>query len=707
MATNNIAQQEIARLREALNEHNYRYYVLNQPTISDKEFDMMMKELEALETAHPALRTDDSPTCRVGVDRTEGFEQKRHQTPMLSLSNTYNYEEVADFYRRLANEVGVPTFDVVAELKFDGLSIALIYQDGLLTDAITRGDGQMGDVVTANVRTIRSVPLRLRGDDYPAYLEVRGEILLPFAEFERINREREEEGEPLFANPRNAASGTIKQLDPKVVAARRLDAYFYHVPDASGLPDSHYARLECLRRWGFKVSDAVTRCHSEQEIYDFLAKWDNERYTLPVATDGAVLKLDAISLQQKLGFTAKSPRWAIAYKYQAEQARTQLLSVDYQVGRTGAVTPVANLSPVQLSGTTVKRASLHNADFIAELNLCLHDYVFVEKGGEIIPKIVGVDEAERSADRTPVAFPALCPSCGTPLVRTPGEAAFYCPDSATCEPQQLGRIEHFCTRKAANINIGPETIELLYSHGLIKHIDDLYRLTEAQLVSLPGIREKSARKLLASIEESKHRPFHALLYGIGIRFVGETVARTLAKAFGSMEGLKNATEEVLVATPEIGPKIAGSIRVFFENEDNCALIDTLAALGLNFEMAPQSNDTAMPPSAQVLAGKTVVISGKFTEHSRDDYKQMVEALGGKMASSISGNTSFVLAGEDMGPSKRQKAEGLGVPLVSEADFLAMIASADADDPVDAPAAESKPTPSEEESPRDLFGDIEL
>lgn len=688
-------KQEIDSLRHELAEHNYNYYVLNSPLIPDQDFDMMMKRLEALEASHPEYFSSDSPTQRVGADRTEGFAQKRHSIPMLSLSNTYNYNEVEDFYRRVAGDLHNEPFRVNAELKFDGLSIALIYEEGVLTDAVTRGDGLVGDVVTANVRTIRSIPLKLRGEGYPSRLEVRGEVLLPFKEFERLNSEREEKGEPLFANPRNAASGTLKQLDPKVAAARKLDAYFYHAIDTPELPDSHFERLKLLRQWGFKVSDAVTLCSSTADIYAFLEYWDKQRSCLPIATDGVVLKVDSIKQQKRLGYTAKSPRWAIAYKFQAEQARTKLLGVDYQVGRTGAVTPVANLEPVPLSGTVVKRASLHNADIIAELDLRQNDYVFVEKGGEIIPKIVGVDKDARLLEMPPIEFITHCPACGTPLVRTEGEAAYYCPDGATCEPQQKGRIEHFCTRKAANINIGPETIDLLYRKKLIHHIADLYRLTEEQLTSLPGIRERSAQKLLASIDSSRKRPFHSLLYGIGIRFVGETVARTLTQAFGSMEKLMQATEEELTATPEIGPKIAQSIRVFFDNADNRALIAQLADLGLNFTEETKN----VQSDGGLLAGKTVVISGKFHRYSRDEYKALIEQLGGKMASSISGNTDFILAGDDMGPAKRQKAEALSIRLVSEEEFWTMINESD-----EKTMKEAKPDP-DPQTKSDYLGDL--
>lgn len=677
-------QARIAELRNLLNEYNYRYYVLSEPSIPDQTFDDLMKELETLEQAHPEYLAPDSPTQRVGADRTEGFSRRAHRVPMLSLANTYNYGEVSEFYRRVLQDLGREDVDVMAELKFDGLSISLIYENGVLTDAVTRGDGTMGDVVTSNVRTIRSIPLRLRGADFPSYLEVRGEVLLPFAEFERINAEREERDEPPFANPRNAASGTLKQLDPKVAAERRLDAYFYHVPADEGLPSTHSERLAALRRWGFKVSDAIRLCHTRQEVFDFLDEWEQKRAHLPVATDGVVLKVNDMASQKQLGFTAKTPRWAIAYKYQAERARTRLLSVDFQVGRTGAVTPVGNFEPVLLSGTLVKRASLHNADFISEMDLHQGDYVYVEKGGEIIPKVVAVDTRFRSSDALPIVFVTHCPSCGTPLVHTEGEAAYYCPNSTDCAPRQQGIVEHFCSRKAANINIGPETIDLLFRHGLLHRIDDLYKLRTEQLVRLPGIRERAAERLLESIEESRHRPFAKILFGLGIRFVGETVAQSLADEFGSMEALANADAMRLIQTPDIGEKIAGSVVDYFAQEANRLLIASLAELGLNLKQESKASSDQQTQSP--IAGKTIVISGKFAHHSREEYKALIEQLGAKNASGISGKTDFVLSGDDMGPSKRQKAEQLGVKLMSEEEFLSLITTA-ADDaaPADMPS----------------------
>lgn len=657
----------IEELRRILRDHEYRYYVLSSPTIDDFEYDAMMKQLEELEQQYPEWDSPDSPTHRVGSDKTEGFASVRHDRPMLSLSNTYNYDEIGGFYRRVSEGLQGAPFEIVAELKFDGLSISLIYEDGMLVRAVTRGDGITGDDVTANVRTIRSVPLRLRGDDYPRMLEVRGEILLPFKEFDRINAQREADGEPLFANPRNAASGTIKQLDPRIVSGRNLDAYFYYLYSDEPLAENHYDRLMQARRWGFKVSDAVTLCRSKEDAYAFIDRFDTERLTLPVATDGIVLKVNAPAQQDLLGFTAKSPRWAIAYKYQAERVRTRLQHVSYQVGRTGAVTPVANLDPVLISGTVVRRASLHNADFIAEKDLHEGDFVYVEKGGEIIPKIVGVDTDARSIDGRPIVFTALCPDCATPLVREQGEAAYYCPNAEGCPQQQKGRLEHYCGRKAADINIGPETIELLYSRDMIRNVADFYTLTEEQLLTLPSFKKRAATKLLDSIEASKARPYQAILFGLGIRFVGETVAKKLAAVYPSIDALAAATSEELVQIDEIGERIASAVLHFFSLRQNRELVEQLRLVGVSLEA-----ETVSVPVSDRLAGKTVVISGTFEKHSRDEYKAMVEANGGRMAASVSSKTSFILAGSDMGPSKRQKAEKLGVRLMNEEEFLRLI-----------------------------------
>ena len=668
-------EEQIQQLRQEIEAHNYAYYVLSSPTISDYDFDQLLKQLERLEQEHPDLITPDSPTQRVGRDRTEGFTQVAHRYPMLSLANTYSYDEVREFYQRVAKDLGHEDFTIVAELKYDGLSISLLYEGGRLTRAVTRGDGLMGDDVTANVRTIRSIPLRLRGDDYPDELEVRGEILLPFEEFDRLNAERHRAGLPLFANPRNAASGTLKQLDPSIVAERHLDAFLYFVPGQTQMSDSHFERLQQCKSWGLKVSHAIKRCHSLEDIFAFLEHWDVARHDAPVATDGVVLKVDSITQQEELGYTAKTPRWAIAYKFQAEQAKTTLRSVDFQVGRTGAVTPVANLDAVALSGTTVRRASLHNADFIEALDLHLLDQVFVEKGGEIIPKIVGVAKDERPSGTLPVTFPTLCPACGSTLHRSEGEAAYYCTNAASCPPQQTARLEHFCGRKAADIRLGSETIELLFTRGLAHNIADLYRLSVEDLLTLPGFKERSATKLYESIQASKERPFRALLFGLGIRFVGETVAKTLVQRYPDIDSLGEASLEELTAIPDIGQVIAESILDYFATEANRQLLSDLKALGLPLKRLPE--EEPRPVNEHVaIAGKTLVISGVFSQHSREEYKALIESLGGKVGSSISSKTSYVLAGENMGPSKLAKAQDLGIQILSEAEFLALIGEGD-------------------------------
>lgn len=662
---------EIQRLREEIEAHNYAYYILSAPTISDYNFDQLLKRLEQLEAEHPDLITPDSPTQRVGSDRTEGFAQVAHRYPMLSLGNTYSYDEVREFYERVAKDLGGKPFTIIAELKYDGLSISLTYEQGKLARAVTRGDGQMGDDVTANVRTIRSIPLRLRGTNYPDTVEVRGEILLPFVEFDRLNAERHRANLPLFANPRNAASGTLKQLDPAVVAERRLDAFLYYVPGQPDLPDSHYERLQLCRSWGLKVSEATRRCETLEEVLSFLDYWEEARANAPVATDGVVLKVDSITEQEELGYTAKTPRWAIAYKYQAEQAKTRLISVDFQVGRTGAVTPVANLEAVSLSGTTVRRASLHNADFIEAFDLHIDDQVLVEKGGEIIPKIVGVVTEERHSDAQAVTFPSHCPACGSPLERNEGEAAYYCTNQATCPPQQTARIEHFAGRKAADIRLGAETIDLLFTHGLVHSIADLYRLTQEQLLQLPGFKERSATRLLESIEASKARPFRALLFGLGIRFVGETVAKTLVQRYADIEELSVATYEELTAIPDIGAVIAESLVHYFASEENRAFITELQQLGLPLRRLPEEEPLPTQEHS-AISGKSFVISGVFTHHSRDEYKSLIEGLGGKIASSISSKTNYVLAGANMGPAKLAKATDLGITILSEDELLDLI-----------------------------------
>ena len=664
-----VVKDKIKALREALEQHNYNYYVLSAPTISDREFDEMMKELQILEEAHPEYADPHSPTQRVGSDLSKEFEQVVHKYPMLSLGNTYSEDEVKDFYERIARDLNEP-FEIVAELKYDGTSISLTYEDGRLVRAVTRGDGTRGDDVTANVKTIRSVPLKLMGDRYPATFEIRGEILLPWAEFDRLNKEREEQEEPLFANPRNAASGTLKQQNPAVVAARKLDAYFYYLLGEELPAETHFDNLEAARSWGFKIPNVIRVCNSLEDIYDYIAYWDVERKNLPVATDGIVLKVNSLRQQRNLGFTAKSPRWAIAYKFQAERAVTRLNSVSFQVGRTGAVTPVANLEPVLLAGTTVKRASLHNADIIEGLDLHLGDKVFVEKGGEIIPKIVGVDvEARGLLVGDKVRFIRSCPECGTPLMRPEGEAAHYCPNEAGCPPQIKGKIEHFVTRRAMNINMGPETVEDLYEAGYIKDTADLYTLEIADLLRLERWADKSARNLMASLEESKQVPFERVLYGLGIRFVGETVAKRLVSAFHSMEQLEQASFEDLTAVDEIGERIARSMIAYFADERNRTLVNRLKEYGLQMSVAEEK----LANRSEKLKGLSIVISGTFAKHSRDEYKAMIEQHGGKNSGSVSGKTDYILAGDNMGPAKLEKAAKLGVKIINEDEFLNMIA----------------------------------
>ena len=664
-----VVKDKIKALREALEQHNYNYYVLSAPTISDREFDEMMKELQVLEEAHPEYADPHSPTQRVGSDLSKEFEQVVHKYPMLSLGNTYSEDEVKDFYERIARDLNEP-FEIVAELKYDGTSISLTYEDGRLVRAVTRGDGTRGDDVTANVKTIRSVPLKLMGDRYPATFEIRGEILLPWAEFDRLNKEREEQEEPLFANPRNAASGTLKQQNPAVVAARKLDAYFYYLLGEELPAETHFDNLEAARSWGFKIPNVIRVCNSLEDIYDYIAYWDVERKNLPVATDGIVLKVNSLRQQRNLGFTAKSPRWAIAYKFQAERAVTRLNSVSFQVGRTGAVTPVANLEPVLLAGTTVKRASLHNADIIEGLDLHLGDKVFVEKGGEIIPKIVGVDvEARGLLVGDKVRFIRSCPECGTPLMRPEGEAAHYCPNEAGCPPQIKGKIEHFVTRRAMNINMGPETVEDLYEAGYIKDTANLYTLEIADLLRLERWADKSARNLMASLEESKQVPFERVLYGLGIRFVGETVAKRLVSAFHSMEQLEQASFEDLTAVDEIGERIARSIIAYFADERNRTLVNRLKEYGLQMSVAEEK----LANRSEKLKGLSIVISGTFAKHSRDEYKAMIEQHGGKNSGSVSGKTDYILAGDNMGPAKLEKAAKLGVKIINEDEFLNMIA----------------------------------
>lgn len=661
-------KEQIEALRSELEQHNYNYYVLSAPTISDKEFDEKMKELQDLEAAHPEYYDSNSPTQRVGSDLSKEFEQVQHRYPMLSLGNTYSEEEVRDFYERTERSLNEP-FEIVAELKYDGTSISLWYEKGRLVRAVTRGDGSKGDDVTANVKTIRSVPLRLRGNDYPEEVEIRGEILLPWAEFDRLNKEREEQEEPLFANPRNAASGTLKQQNPAIVAARKLDAYLYYVLGEHLPANTHYGNLEAARRWGLKIPDVIKVCHNLQDIFDYIHYWDTERKNLPVATDGIVLKVNSLRQQKNLGFTAKSPRWAIAYKFQAERAETRLNSVSFQVGRTGAVTPVANLEPVLLAGTVVKRASLHNADIIEGLDLHIGDQVYVEKGGEIIPKIVGVNtEARTMMIGEKVRFITRCPECKTPLIRPEGEAAHYCPNDSGCPPQIKGRIEHFVTRKAMNINIGPETVEDLFNVGLVKNIADLYDLRITDLLTLERWAEKSARNLMNSLRESKAVPFERVLYALGIRYVGETVAKRLASSFHSIDRLMEASFEQLVDVDEIGDRIAQSVVAYFSDAENRQIVERLRAHGLQMEVSEE----VLANRSERLKGLTFVISGTFTQHSRDEYKAMIEQHGGKNTGSVSGKTSYILAGENMGPAKLEKAAKLGVRIIREDEFLKMI-----------------------------------
>lgn len=663
-------QERIAYLSRTLEEHNHNYYVLNSPTIGDREFDMLMQELQQLEEQYPEYAQPNSPTQRVGSDINHAFVQVAHTYPMLSLGNTYSIEEVAAFYERVKQGLGDAPFDIVGELKFDGTSISLTYKNGQLLRAVTRGDGTMGDDVTRNTRTIRSIPLVLKGNDYPDFFEIRGEVLMPWATFERLNEERERQEEPLFANPRNAAAGTLKLQNPSTVAARGLDAYLYYMLGDNLPTDNHYDNLQKAREWGFKVSDTMRVLHSIEEIKEFIDYWDVERRNLPVATDGIVLKVASIEQQEELGYTAKSPRWAIAYKFQAEEAITRLNSVSFQVGRTGTVTPVANLDPVQLSGTVVRRASLHNADIIRSLDLHIGDMVHVEKGGEIIPKITAVDTDQRPADSTPVEFVRNCPECGTPLVREEGEAAWFCPNSNHCAPQIKGRIEHYIARKAMDIDsLGPETIAQFFERGMINNVADLYTLTVDDVATLKQQGRKWAQNIINSIARSCDVPYHRVLFALGIRFVGETVAKRLASAFPSMEQLRDATIEQLTAVPEIGERIAQSVVEYMNDLDNLLLIERLAQYGVQMK-AVDMPETQL--RSNVLDGAAVVISGTFEHHSRDEYKALIEQHGGRNVSSVSSATQYLLAGANMGPAKLEKATRLGIKIISEAEFLQMI-----------------------------------
>lgn len=661
-------KQRILQLRQELHEHNHKYYVLNQPSISDQEFDFMMHELQELEARHPEMADPDSPTQRVGSDISTEFKQVAHKYPMLSLANTYNEQDVADFYNSVSKGLNGEDFEICCEMKYDGLSISLTYVDGRLTQAVTRGDGVHGDDVTANVRTIRSIPLVLKDGDWPREFEIRGEILMPWQSFERLNAEREAAEEPLFANPRNAASGTLKSLNPAVVAKRKLDAYLYYLLGDGIEGDGHYENLMRAKAWGFKISDGMRKVKTLQEIYNFINYWDTERKNLPVATDGIVLKVNSLRQQRALGYTAKSPRWAIAYKFKAERECTRLREVTYQVGRTGQITPVANMEPVQLAGTTVRRATLNNEDFIRSLDLHEGDYVYVEKGGEIIPKIVGVDTERREASARPVEFITRCPECGSELVRYEGEAAHYCPNDAGCPPQIKGRIEHFISRRAMNIDsLGPETIDEYFRRGLIKNVADLYDIRVEQ-INGDGSRQKSAQKVVDGIEASKQVPFERVVFALGIRFVGETSARLLARHFKDIDHLAAATLQELTDIDGVGEVIAKSVITYFHNPINMEIVNRLRAYGLQMSLSEEQ----MQAASTKLAGKSIVISGVFTHHSRDEYKRIIEQNGGKNVGSISGKTSFILAGDNMGPAKLQKAEKLGVPIVDEETFLEMI-----------------------------------
>ena len=661
-------KEKIDQLRIQLHQHNYNYYVLNAPEISDKEFDDLMRELQTLEQEHPEYKDENSPTMRVGSDINKNFTQVAHKYPMLSLSNTYSENEVTDFYDRVRKALN-EDFEICCEMKYDGTSISLTYENGKLIRAVTRGDGEKGDDVTDNVKTIRSIPLILHGNNYPDVFEIRGEILMPWEVFEELNREKEAREEPLFANPRNAASGTLKLQNSAIVASRKLDAYLYYLLGDNLPTDGHYENLQEATKWGFKISPLMRKCQTLQEVFDFINYWNVERKNLNVATDGIVLKVNSLKQQKNLGFTAKSPRWAIAYKFQAERALTRLNTVSYQVGRTGAVTPVANLDPVQLSGTVVKRASLHNADIIEGLDLHIGDMVYVEKGGEIIPKITGVDVAARFMIGEKVKFITHCPECGSKLIRYEGEAAHYCPNETACPPQIKGKIEHFISRKAMNIDgLGPETVDMFYRLDLIHNTADLYQLTTDDIKNLDRMGDKSAENIIRGIMQSKEIPFERVIFALGIRFVGETVAKKIAKSFKDIVELENADLETLVSIDEIGEKIAQSILNYFANDSNRKLIDRLKIAGLQL-YRPEED---LSEHTDKLAGQSIVISGVFTHHSRDEYKDLIEKHGGKNVGSISAKTSFILAGDNMGPAKLEKANKLGIKIMNEGEFLKLI-----------------------------------
>lgn len=666
-------QQRILQLRSELNYHNHAYYVLNAPEISDREFDMLLKELERLEAENPDMADPLSPTQRVGSDLSGAFEQTEHIFPMLSLGNTYSIADVDDWFDRVRSGLGGEEFTIVGEMKFDGTSISLIYEHGRLVRAVTRGDGERGDIVTENVKTIRSIPLQLQGEGWPDFFEIRGEILMPWSAFERLNREREFNEEPLFANPRNAASGTLKTQNSREVSRRGLDAYFYYLLGPELPFDNHFDNMMAARSWGFKVSDIMTRLHSLKEVDDFITHWDEARRSLPVATDGLVFKVDSLRQQLNLGYTAKSPRWAMAYKFAAERALTRLRFVSFEVGRMGIVTPVANLEPVLLSGTIVKRASLHNEDIIKGLGIHEGDMLYVEKGGEIIPKITGVDASQRQPGARPIEFVSHCPACGAPLVRLEGEAAWQCPDKFNCPPQIAGRVEHFVGRKMMNIEgIGEETAQQLYDAGLVRNIADLYDLQPSQLERLEGFGRRSAERAVESIRATTSVPYDRVIYALSIPYVGDTVAKKVARAFPDIDTLMSASAAELAATKDIGPRIAESIVDYFGNPINRSIVERLRAAGLQMRQSEEANEGR----TDLLQGKSFVISGVFALHSRDEYKAMIELNGGKNVGSISKKTDYVLAGENMGPAKREKAASLGIPIIDEQQFLAMLQPSD-------------------------------
>lgn len=666
-------QQRILQLRSELNHHNHAYYVLNAPEISDREFDMLLKELERLEAENPDMADPLSPTQRVGSDLSGAFEQTEHIFPMLSLGNTYSIADVDDWFDRVRSGLGGEEFTIVSEMKFDGTSISLIYEHGRLVRAVTRGDGERGDIVTENVKTIRSIPLQLQGEGWPDFFEIRGEILMPWSAFERLNREREFNEEPLFANPRNAASGTLKTQNSREVARRGLDAYFYYLLGPELPFDNHFDNMMAARSWGFKVSDIMTRLHSLKEVDDFITHWDEARRSLPVATDGLVFKVDSLRQQLNLGYTAKSPRWAMAYKFAAERALTRLRFVSFEVGRMGIVTPVANLEPVLLSGTIVKRASLHNEDIIKGLGIHEGDMLYVEKGGEIIPKITGVDASQRQPGARPIEFVSHCPACGAPLVRLEGEAAWQCPDKFNCPPQIAGRVEHFVGRKMMNIEgIGEETAQQLYDAGLVRNIADLYDLQPSQLERLEGFGRRSAERAVESIRATTSVPYDRVIYALSIPYVGDTVAKKVARAFPDIDTLMAASAAELAATKDIGPRIAESIVDYFGNPINRSIVERLRAAGLQMRQSEEASEGR----TDLLQGKSFVISGVFALHSRDEYKAMIELNGGKNVGSISKKTDYVLAGDNMGPAKREKAASLGIPIIDEQQFLAMFQPSD-------------------------------